>query len=70
MDLAWDWVPEFAFAQSELARFAAEPSGSHAAARPDFLPSPFLCSFLDFARTYFSKKDRAVLRGGDVTDIP
>src|SRR3989344_2498426 len=65
----WDWVPEFAFAEGVLARFAAAESVTLSETPPDFEPSPFLCSFLDFARTYFKKLARAP-RGDGVTDIP
>src|SRR3989344_3619503 len=41
-DLTWDWVPEFAFAEGLLARFAAAEPVTPSSAPPDFLPSPLV----------------------------
>src|SRR3989344_3689445 len=40
----WDWVPEFAFAQGQLARFAAAEPVTPSSAPPGFERSPFLCA--------------------------
>ena len=55
----WDWVPEFAFAEGVLARFVTQSAAASTAASPDFSGSPFLCSLLDFARTFFLRPSEA-----------
>ena len=64
----WDWVPEFAFAEGLFARSGPQPAAAVTAVGSDSGLCPLLCSLLDFARTYFAKKDRAVPGGGGDAD--